>query len=146
MMKMHLNLPTRDLERSAAFYSVLLGREPAKRFDDYALFVSDDPPLELALDLDPTSSPGDATHYGIVVESPTAVETQATCLRDAGFAVDVEQDTTCCYAVQTKVWATDPDGRRWETYVVLEESEQRNADSSCCAGSREAVLAGESCC
>ena len=27
---------------------------------------------------------------------------------------------TCCYAVQNKVWATDPDGNKWEVYVVLD--------------------------
>jgi catechol 2,3-dioxygenase-like lactoylglutathione lyase family enzyme len=144
-MKTHLSLPTRDLERSAAFYATLLDKPPAKRHDDYALFVSDEPPLELALTLG-APSVDRLTHYGIAVDSPAAVEAQMDRLRRAGLTMDVEEETTCCYAVQTKVWATDPDGRRWETYVVLAESEQRLGDTECCSSAREPALAGGSCC
>jgi hypothetical protein len=35
---------------------------------------------------------------------------------------------------QTKVWATDPDGRRWEVYTVHEETVERDgSQESCCA-------------
>ena len=43
-------------------------------------------------------------------------------------ALDVEREETCCYADQAKVWASDPEGRRWETYFVHEEADQ----SACC--------------
>ena len=49
-MKMHLNLATRDLDASVAFYSTLLGATPAKKLADYALFITGQPGLELALD------------------------------------------------------------------------------------------------
>jgi len=41
---------------------------------------------------------------------------------------------TCCYAVQNKVWVTDPDGNNWEVYVVLDNNGRRNApgQSACC--------------
>jgi hypothetical protein len=29
-----------------------------------------------------------------------------------------EEDTSCCYAVQDKVWVEDPDGNMWEVFVV----------------------------
>jgi len=128
-MKMHLNLATRDLDRSVAFYSTLLDAQPAKQLADYALFVTEQPGLELALDLDAAAQAGCGQHFGIVVDSTDAVEAQAARLRAAGHAIDVERDETCCYAVQTKVWASDPEGRRWETYVVHEESEARDV---CC--------------
>ena len=131
-MKTHLNLATRDLNKSVAFYSTLLGAAPAKLLDDYALFITEDPGLELALDLDPAATPGHGQHFGIVVDSTDAVEAQISRLQNAGHAVDIERDETCCYALQTKVWASDPDGRRWETYVVLEESRERDKESSCC--------------
>ncbi len=51
-MKMHLNLATRDLDASVAFYRTLLQSEPAKHYADYALFLTESPGLELALDLD----------------------------------------------------------------------------------------------
>jgi catechol 2,3-dioxygenase-like lactoylglutathione lyase family enzyme len=132
-MKTHLNLATRDLDASVAFYRTLLLAEPVKQHPDYALFVTDDPGLELALDLDPAAQAVTGAHYGIVTETAAAVDAATERLRGAGYAVDVELDETCCYAVQNKVWATDPDGRRWETYFVLAESEQRDdVATSCC--------------
>ncbi len=128
-MKMHINLATRDLDASVAFYTTLLDVEPAKKFADYALFISENPGLELALDVNRSGTVARGEHFGIVVESAAAVETQAARLREAGFAVDIEREETCCYAVQTKVWASDPDGRRWETYVVHEDSIERD---TCC--------------
>ena len=129
-MKMHLNLATRDLDASVAFYSTLLAAPPLKKLGDYALFVTEQPGLELALDLDADAQAGRGQHFGIVVESTDAVDAQIARLEAAGYATDVERDETCCYANQTKVWASDPEGRRWETYVVHEESEARD---TCCA-------------
>jgi catechol 2,3-dioxygenase-like lactoylglutathione lyase family enzyme len=133
-MKMHLNLATRDLDASIAFYSTLLNMRPMKQLGDYALFVSQEPGLELALDLDRTVKLGTGEHFGIVVDSAEAVDAQAERLRNAGYAVDIEREETCCYAVQTKVWASDPEGRRWETYFVHEESDERDeTEVSCCS-------------
>ena len=145
-MKMHLNLATRDLERSVAFYSTLLDALPVKKLADYALFVTEQPGLELALHLDAAAQAGHGQHFGIVVESSDAVDAQIARLQAAGHAVDVERDETCCYAVQTKVWASDPEGRRWETYFVHEESEARDdADTTCCR-TEAAVASGATCC
>jgi catechol 2,3-dioxygenase-like lactoylglutathione lyase family enzyme len=118
---MHLSLATRDLDASIAFYATLLGAAPAKTLPDYALFISEQPGLELALDLDGGAVAAPGQHFGIVVESVDAVEAQVERLRAAGYAIDVEREETCCYANQTKVWASDPDGRRWETYFVHDE-------------------------
>ncbi len=52
-MKLHLNFATHDLGASVAFYRTLLQSDPAKQFEDYALFLTDTPGLELALDRDP---------------------------------------------------------------------------------------------
>jgi catechol 2,3-dioxygenase-like lactoylglutathione lyase family enzyme len=145
-MKMHLNLATRDLDRSVAFYSTLLGAAPAKKLSDYALFVTEQPGLELALDLDARAQAGHGQHFGIVVDSADDVDAQITRLQAAGQAVDVEREETCCYAIQTKVWASDPEGRRWETYFVHEESEAReNEDTDCCR-TEAAVASGATCC
>ncbi len=146
-MKMHLNLATRDLEASVAFYRTLLLSEPAKHYADYALFLTEQPGLELALDLDPETNVREGAHYGVVVESPEAVDTAITRLRAGGYAVDVETDETCCYAVQNKVWATDPDGRRWETYFVLAETEERdNEATTCCKTEAAEASASPACC
>ena len=131
-MKMHLNFVTRDIDASVAFYRTLLLSEPAKHYADYALFVTDQPGLELALDLDTHVNVHEGAHYGVVVESAEQVEATIARFEEAGFPVDVEREETCCYAVQTKVWTTDPDGRRWETYVVIAESEERQGETIAC--------------
>jgi len=128
-MKTHLNLGTRDLERSVSFYRTLLDTDPAKKFDEYALFLTDEPGLELALSADDSATGAESAHYGVVVDSVADVDAAIARLQAAGAAVDVERDETCCYAKQTKVWAADPDGRRWEVYTVHAEVE---AAAACC--------------
>lgn len=145
-MKMHLNLSTRDLDASVAFYRTLLRAEPAKHYADYALFLTADPNLELALDLDPATDVREGAHYGIVVEASTDVDAALARLRQAGYPVDVETGETCCYAVQDKVWATDPDGRRWETYVVVADTERRDNATTCCPTEAAGVAASPACC
>lgn len=132
-MKTHLNLATTDLEKSVAFYSTLLDAKPAKVLSDYALFITEQPGLELALDLRDAVSPTRDAHYGIYVEGADDVERAVERLERAGLASSVEREETCCYANQTKVWAVDPEGRRWEVYTVHEDTEQRDdAETACC--------------
>ena len=140
-MKMHLNLATRDLDAGVDFYRTLLQIEPAKHYGDYALFIGDDPGLELALDLDTEAPTVTGAHYGIVVDTPDDVEAAIKRLEDAKYPVDIEREETCCYAVQTKVWATDPDGRRWEVYTVLEDVPERDDASACCVDEPTEYLA-----
>jgi catechol 2,3-dioxygenase-like lactoylglutathione lyase family enzyme len=144
-MKMHLNLATRDLDASVAFYRTLLLAEPAKRYADYALFLTEEPGLELALDHNSTTDVREGAHYGVVVEKPEDVDAAVARLRAAGYPIDIEREETCCYAVQNKVWATDPDGRRWETYFVVAESDERaGAETTCCGGPAPAET--DACC
>jgi catechol 2,3-dioxygenase-like lactoylglutathione lyase family enzyme len=133
-MKTHVSFATSDLDRSVAFYAALLDAKPEKHLADYALFVTDEPALELALDHRAAASASRSDHFGIFVESAEEVERAIARLAGAGLQVEVERDQVCCYARQTKVWATDPDGRRWETYYVAEETEERDgANAGCCA-------------
>ncbi len=145
-MKMHLNLATRDLDASVAFYRALLLAEPTKHYGDYALFLTEQPGLELALDLDPQTNVQEGAHYGVAVEKPEEVDAAIARLRGAGYAVDVEMDETCCYAAANKVWAADPDGRRWETYYVLEETAERDNEATTCCKTEDALAAPSSSC
>ena len=112
-MKNALQLwPTRDLDASVAFYRRLLSAEPAKHFADYALFVCDEPGLELALDHNAETNVLEGAHYGVAVDRPEDVDEAIVRLRAAGYPIEVETTQTCCYAVQNKVWAT---GSRWTT-------------------------------
>lgn len=134
-MKTHLNLATKDIPKSVAFYATLLDATPAKVLDDYALFVTEEPGLELALDLRKTVAPGHDVHYGIFVESTDEVERAIDRLSAAGLATSVEREESCCYANQTKVWAVDPEGRHWEIYTVHADTEERNPGSTSCCSS-----------
>ncbi len=132
-MKTHLNLPTTDLDKSVAFYSALLGAAPSKVLPDYALFITEQPGLELALDLRSRVESANDVHYGVCAESSSEVDTAIARLEKAGLVSSIEREETCCYANQTKVWATDPEGRRWEVYTVHEETEARGESSAeCC--------------
>ena len=143
-MKTHLNLPTSDLEKSVAFYRTLLNAEPTKQYDDYALFITENPGLELALDYDQAAQVSESAHFGVVVDSAEAVDEAIARFQVAQLPLDVERDETCCYAVQTKVWVADPDGRRWEVYTVLEDTEERDdRETTCCMTEDNA---DESCC
>ena len=122
-MKTHLSFATADLGKSIAYYAALLDAEPAKNISDYALFVTEEPGLELALNPSRSVSPSNDAHFGIGVPSVDFVERALSRLQAAGYGVEVEREETCCYASQTKVWSTDPDGRRWEVYAVHAEME-----------------------
>ena len=57
-------------------------------------------------------------HLGVEVPSTDEVTAATTRLAEAGLATRVEDNTTCCYAVQDKVWVTGPGGEPWEVYTV----------------------------
>jgi len=142
-VRTHLNFATTDLEKSVSFYSTLLEAKPAKVLPDYALFIIDEPGIELALDLRKGVQPATDAHYGIYVETAAEVESAIERLTALGLVESIERKETCCYANQTKVWAIDPDGRRWEVYTVHEDTDERmDADANCCASD----TAERSCC
>lgn len=125
MSRVQLALNVADLETSVAFYSALFRATPHKRRPGYANFVITDPPLKLVLieSADRGTGTADAlNHLGIEVETTTEVEEASARLRDAGLATFDEADTTCCYALQDKVWVHDPAGAPWEVYVVKDDN------------------------
>ena len=141
--RVHVGLAVRDLARSIAFYQTLLEMEPAKLRPRYAKFESAAPSLNLSLNESngPTAPVNAVAHFGIQVKSSQAVADTAQRLKAAGLSVEVEEGTACCYAVQDKVWATDPDGNKWEVFVVLEaESDQYAGDAAgCCSETPDSV-------
>jgi catechol 2,3-dioxygenase-like lactoylglutathione lyase family enzyme len=117
--KTHVALRVTDLDRSLAFYRAMLGAEPVKHKADYAKFELENPGLNLTLNLSPgVETKGALSHLGIQVESAAAVKAAIARFQTAGLATFEEHNTDCCYALQDKVWVTDPDGTRWEIFVV----------------------------
>lgn len=97
-------------------------------------------------------SPADPiSHFGIQVKSTSVVSDMSRQLESAGLATKVEESVNCCHAVQDKIWIVDPDGHRWEVFVVLDDAPMRQADSSneCCSTTNEEVcctVGAEACC
>ncbi len=126
MSRVQLALNVADIDAAVDFYSKLFDAEPAKRRPGYVNFAITDPPLELVLIESPTArgegSAGALNHLGVEVESTGEVTATTRRLSDEGLDTEVEEETTCCYAVQDKVWVTDPDGAPWEVYTVLADA------------------------
>jgi catechol 2,3-dioxygenase-like lactoylglutathione lyase family enzyme len=141
MSRVQLALNVDDLDAAIAFYSKLFGVEPAKRREGYANFAIAEPPLKLVLIAGGEGTPGTLNHLGVEVETPELVASAIGRLQAEGLVTDVEDQTTCCFAVQDKVWVTAPDGEPWEVYTVLADAEVMHpAESACCAPSTTATV------
>ncbi|PLZ97905.1 glyoxalase/bleomycin resistance/extradiol dioxygenase family protein [Fischerella thermalis CCMEE 5268] len=121
MPRLQLALNVSNIDAAVDFYSKLFGTEPAKRRPGYANFAIAEPPLKLVLFENPSAT-GKLNHLGIEVESSAQVEQASDRLQQANLTVRSENHTTCCYALQDKIWVTDPDGDEWEVYTVLKDS------------------------
>ncbi|HEY9833602.1 MAG TPA: ArsI/CadI family heavy metal resistance metalloenzyme [Stenomitos sp.] len=118
-LKTHVALNVTNIEKSVAFYQAMFGVVPMKHKVDYAKFDIAHPPLNLTLNLAENVQQGGAlSHLGVQVESSDDVKAAISRFKEAGLALFEEKDTNCCYALQDKVWVTDPDGNRWEVFVV----------------------------
>lgn len=129
-MRAHISLDVTDIEAAWPFYTVLFGCLPTKRRDDYVKFELAEPPLNLTLNRH-TESTASSGHYGVQVKSSRAVAQVRDRLAKAGFTITEETATACCYAVQTKVWVTDPEGNRWEVFVVTEAEADEGCGPDC---------------
>jgi catechol 2,3-dioxygenase-like lactoylglutathione lyase family enzyme len=141
ILKPHISINVRNVERSIAFYRRMLGIEPSKVRTGYAKFDVQDPPLNLALNEVPNlQGPGALSHLGFQVGSTEDVLKIRSRWANAGLITRDEMDTNCCYANQDKTWVADPDGNEWEAFVVLRDNlpEQKSdaeacSTSACCA-------------
>jgi predicted enzyme related to lactoylglutathione lyase len=120
MSRVQLALNVADIDTAVEFYSKLFGTEPAKRRPHYANFAIAEPPLKLVLIEDAEQAPN---HLGIEVESSDEVTAAQDRLVREGMATAMEEQTTCCYALQDKVWVHGPGGEPWEIYTVLADAE-----------------------
>ena len=71
---------------------------------------------------------GSLNHLGVEVFSTDEVTATQSRLAGDGLATATEENVTCCYAVQDKVWVDGPDGTPWEIYTVLGDSDTPNGD------------------
>jgi len=131
--RVQLALNVNDLDAAITFYSKLFGTEPAKIREGYANFAIAEPPLKLVLIQNPGHG-GTLNHLGIEVENSDLVTAATTRLRSEGLLTDVEENTTCCFAVQDKVWVHGPDAEPWEVYTVLADAPMMHPVPAASAG------------
>ena len=140
MSRVQLALNVSDVDAAVAFYSKLFGVPPTKRRPGYANFAVDEPPLKLVLLEVPESRgfgvEGALNHLGVEVDTTDEVGAATRRLTGEGLDTLTQDATNCCYAIQDKVWVTDPDGAAWEVYTVLAdapEGSEVSGDGSCSA-------------
>jgi len=146
-MKVHVALNTPRFDESVRFYRTFLGLEPVKLKPGYAKFDVLEPALNLTLNASPEVSAGALNHLGIQVASTAAVKAAAVRLQTEGLATFEEEDVDCCYALQDKIWVTDPNGYRWEVFVVkVGDTQPELTAASSTAASSTADCCAETCC
>jgi catechol 2,3-dioxygenase-like lactoylglutathione lyase family enzyme len=150
MSRVQLALNVDDIDEAIAFYSKLFATEPRKVKPGYANFAVAEPPLKLVLIENPGHG-GTLNHLGVEVESTAEVRATNARLQSEGLGTATEDEVTCCYAVQDKVWVDDPNGAPWEIYTVLADSESASGapqpgEASCGAGRCDTNADSEVCC
>jgi hypothetical protein len=150
-------LKVADIDSAVEFYSKLFGTEPPKRCSRYTNFAIAEPPLKLVLIKDADQTPGTLDQLGVEVETNDKVTAARNHLTREGLTTAMEEQTTCCYALQDKVWVHGPGGEPWEIYAALTDAEMSGemlrstppGKAVCCDTHRElgAVATGaRSCC
>jgi len=153
--RVQLALNVSDLDAAIGFYSKLFASTPAKVRPGYANFVIADPPLKLVLIENPdgrgSGIGGALNHLGVEMEDTEQIAQVSARLSKEGLATTEEHETTCCYAVQDKVWVEDPDAMPWEVYTVLADAPAEagscgDATSICCELQSEVAPTATACC
>ena len=145
-MRVQIALNVNNLDEAIDFYSKLFNAEVNKRKPGYANFAIDQPPLKLVLNERP-DAPQRLDHLGVEVFSGEEVAQATERLKEAGMISLEEKNTTCCYANSDKVWATEPDGMKWEWYRVISDSETfGSAPDISLSPTQETTTAQKRCC
>jgi catechol 2,3-dioxygenase-like lactoylglutathione lyase family enzyme len=145
MSRVQLALNVSDVDAAVEFYSRLFGVAPAKRRAGYANFAIDEPALKLVL-IENAEAPATLNHLGVEVGSSGDVAAAQSRLAGEGLATATEAKVSCCYAVQDKVWVSDPDGAPWEIYTVLADAEVMGCATVDPVPAAAAGASGEVCC
>ena len=121
ILKPHVSLNVSNIDAAVAFYEKAFGVTVTKRRPGYAKFDLASPSLNLSMVEAPRTGIN-ASHFGVQVASTDDVLEAKARFEAAGLRTITEEQTSCCYAVQDKVWVEDPDGNSWEVFVVLSDA------------------------
>ncbi|MEM6990925.1 MAG: ArsI/CadI family heavy metal resistance metalloenzyme [Myxococcota bacterium] len=149
MSRIHIAITTRDVAGSLPFYETLFGVAPVKVRDGYAKFDVAEPSVNFTLNSaaeDEQVGHRGSQHFGIQVAETEIVNAARTRLEAAGLETQSEEGVTCCYAVQDKIWAVDPDGHRWEIFVTHADADVHSIPQPKVASPDEEPCCAPSCC
>jgi len=121
ILKPHVSLNVSNIDASVSFYEKAFGTQATKRRPGYAKFDLASPLLNLTMQEAPRTGVN-ASHFGMQVERADEVVEAKIRFESAGLRTSTEENVSCCYAVQDKVWVEDPDGNAWEVFVVKDEA------------------------
>ena len=146
VIKPHVSLNVTNVDASVAFYEKAFAVRATKRRPGYAKFDLAEPSLNLTMQEAPRTGVN-ASHFGVQVASSEDVAIAWTRFKQAGLPTRTEENTSCCYALQDKVWVEDPDGNAWEVFVVKADAEVMQSDpakaEACCVPKIESAPADE---
>jgi catechol 2,3-dioxygenase-like lactoylglutathione lyase family enzyme len=129
-LKPHVAINVNNFDDSLVFYKNFFGLDPVRVREGYAKFDVEQPPLNFTINQAAYDTAGALNHLGLQVSSTADVLAAKERLMSAELATFDEMNTNCCYARQDKIWATDPDGNRWEVFVVLDQETDTDPASS----------------
>ena len=122
MSRVQLALNVANVNEAIAYYTKMFGVAPAKVREGYANFAIANPPLKLVL-IEGHGEPGTLNHLGVEVENTDEVAAKIENAVSMGLPIEVQESTTCCFAVQDKVWVKGGE-IAWEWYTVLADAPQ----------------------
>lgn len=121
--RMHVSLYVSDMEKTITFYDQFFGQAADKVKHKYAKYILSSPALVISFIENAARVQSNFGHLGIQVETKEEMESKLEIARTQGIVSKEEIGTACCYAVQDKFWAADPDGHQWEVYYFHEDVE-----------------------
>lgn len=136
--RMHVSLYVSNLEKTIHFYKGFFGVPADKIKPGYAKFILEEPSLIISFIENKERVQANFGHLGFQVETKELMEEKLEAARLLGIVSQEEIGTSCCYAIQDKFWAEDPDGIQWEVYYFHEDAEFNDPSyssedaSACC--------------
>lgn len=132
---MHVGLFVSDIDETILFYNKFFGIEPLKIKANYAKYELVSPALVISFVVDRERVSSNFGHLGIQVNSSIELKDKIELIQNEGLEYTEENQVSCCYALQDKIWVSDPDGIRWEVYQFHEDVETNDAHeaTTCCS-------------
>ena len=136
---MHASFYVKDLEATIGFYNQFFGQQPEKVKAGYVKYLLESPALVISFIENPQRVQSHFGHLGFQVATKAEMEERLAISKSLGMVDREEMGTSCCYAVQDKFWAVDPDGIQWEVYYFHEDAEfndprYESQEASACCG------------